>query len=793
MSPTAELRADGARRSRAPLVVFVIALLTLTAVAAVVRGRPGAALNLAVEVAGAVALCYGVLRRRPAPVAAWRFVAGGVALLALVAVVFAAQFGLTPGGAASPATNGIGSAGLLALVVGLALLAWGLPHRGPADVIDAVMTALAVYLVLWVALIAPALGHESFPVAAGVTLPIGSLLVFTTSMRLAFGGGFRDSAMALVLAASFLFGLTLGVLLVLGLRDGSLFLYERAATAASVYFTLFGAAGLHPALDRRRTGVTGQGEATRWPRVALFAVLVLVPPAVWGVELAQRRLISSSPMVVLWLPVFVSAVYLLLLVLRLALMTQLAQRRADELGRRTAALARSVSEQHELQRQLTYRAQHDPLTGLANRDVLAERMERVLDDPVTDPRPHALLMLDLDHFKDINDTLGHPVGDELLVYVSRRLHDLLPDGATLVRLGGDEFAVFLDDADVEQARAVAERFLTDLRRVHHIGGRELFVTTSIGVLVTGREADRPTPSDLLRDADLALYAAKSAGKDRIALFHPELRTTRLDHARITAGLRQALINDEFVLHYQPVIELTTGAVVAVEALLRWQAEDGRLVPPAEFIPVAEATGMIDGLGLWALRRALRDGGRWFDEHGVSVAVNVSGRQFAVPDFGGTVLDLLREYHLPGPALIVEITESSLVGATHTTARTHLQRLRDHGVRIAIDDFGTGYSSLSYVAQLPVDIVKIDKSFTQSLASPTAAEHDWAFTQAILQLVASLDKVAIAEGVETAEQAAALHELHCPLVQGFYYSHPVPAEIIDRMLARSLTFARPAAR
>jgi diguanylate cyclase (GGDEF)-like protein len=420
--------------------------------------------------------------------------------------------------------------------------------------------------------------------------------------------------------------------------------------------------------------------------------------------------------------------------------------------------------------------------------VLAERMERVLDDP-RDQRQHALLLLDLDHFKDINDTLGHPVGDELLIYVARRLRGLSPPGATLVRLGGDEFAVFLDDADTRRALAMAERFLADLRRVHRIGGRDLFVTTSIGALVTTGRPNRPSPSDLLRDADLALYAAKSAGKDRVELFHPALRTARLDHARISAGLRQALANDDFLLHYQPVIELETGAVVAVEALLRWRAEDGRLIPPADFIPVAEATGMIDALGSWAMRRALRDGARWFDGNDVAIAVNVSGRQFAMPDFAASVLALLREYGLPGRALIAEITESSLVGASHTTARAHLELLRDHGVRIAIDDFGTGYSSLSYVAQLPVDIVKIDKSFTQSLGEPAAADPDWAFTQAILQLVASLDKVAIAEGVETAAQAAALRALHCPLVQGFHYSHPVPAEVIDRMLARSTTFAR----
>jgi diguanylate cyclase len=779
-----------ARDPRAPLLLYVIVQLSLTATALLVGGQTGSILNLIVEASGLAALGYGVNRRRPRPAAAWWSLLAGVMLLVVSGITIGLQHDFEPRDiTAGPLPTAISTVGQLLIVLGLALLSWGLPRRGPADVLDAVMSALAVYLVLWTLFIAPAVRDDVFPVWVAVLLPIGSLLIFTTAMRLVLGGGLRDPAVALIIVAAFGLLLTFGIVVVLGLRTGSLRLSEPLGALGSLYFTAFGAAGLQPALGRHRIGVTTQGEATGWPRTLLFAVLALIPPVVWGVELAQHRP-AGVRLLTLWLPVLVSAVFLLLLVLRLAMMTRLAQRRADELGRRTSALARSMSEQQELQRQLSYRAQHDPLTGLANRTVLAERMERVLDDP-RDQRQHALLLLDLDHFKDINDTLGHPVGDELLISVARRLRDLSPPGATLVRLGGDEFAAFLEDTDVEQALAMGERFRADLRRVYHIGGRDLFVTTSIGVLVTPRHPDRPSPSDLLRDADLALYAAKSAGKDRVELFHPALRTDRLNHARISAGLRHALANDDFVLYYQPIIEVDTGAVVAVEALLRWRAEDGRLVPPADFIPVAEATGMIDALGTWALRRALRDGARWFDECDVAVAVNVSGRQFAEPDFAASVLGLLREYGLPGRALIVEITESSLVGAFHTTARSHLQRLRDHGVRIAIDDFGTGYSSLSYVAQLPVDIVKIDKSFTQSLAAPTAADPDWAFTQAILQLVASLDKVAVAEGVETAEQAAALQALHCPLVQGFHYSQPVPADVIDRMLARSTTFARPA--
>ncbi|WP_203895983.1 putative bifunctional diguanylate cyclase/phosphodiesterase, partial [Planobispora longispora] len=382
----------------------------------------------------------------------------------------------------------------------------------------------------------------------------------------------------------------------------------------------------------------------------------------------------------------------------------------------------------------------------------------------------ALLLLDLDGFKDVNDTYGHPVGDELLTVVARRLRTLTPDGQILARLGGDEFAVVLPGADLEQALAAAEEVLAAVREPYLIDGRELYVTTSIGVLA---DSAAPTASDALRDADLALYAAKAAGKNQIAVFDYTLRAERLHHAEIAAGLRQALAQGEFSLAYQPVVNLASGRIYAVEALLRWLPAGGRAVPPDVFIPVAEDTGLIVEIGRWALERACADAKRWHERHGIAVTVNVSGRQLRERSFRETVLEILTRHALPRNALTLEVTESMLLATSPAETQRIvdvLADLRAHGVRIALDDFGTGYSSLAYLRTLPVDILKIDRSFTAPL---TGVDHRQAraFTKAIVELAASLNLATVVEGVESREQAGVLQQMGCPLAQGYLFSPP----------------------
>ena len=381
--------------------------------------------------------------------------------------------------------------------------------------------------------------------------------------------------------------------------------FPKGGEVGRIFWGLFaiavGAAGLHPALAQRHYRVTATAETSR-VRIGLFAVLALVPPAIWGVELSRRK---SQPAEILSfiVPLVASVIFLWLLVAKLGTIAKVAEQRASQ-------LSAAVSEQRELQRQLAHRAMHDPLTGLFNRLVLADRMGWVLNRN-HDVGRHALLLLDLDGFKEINDTLGHPVGDDLLVAVSHRLTRVAPAKATVARLGGDEFAVLLEDTEQDEAVRQGEAFVREVRRRYFIAGDELLLTTSVGVLTTDAYRTAPSPEEALRDADLALYAAKGAGKNRVFVFHPDLRAAHLHHTRMNAGIREAWAKGEFVLHYQPIVDLETQSVVTVVALLRWKQGGQRLLLPADFLPIAEETGLILPIGAWALRQACRDARDWY--------------------------------------------------------------------------------------------------------------------------------------------------------------------------------------
>ena len=395
----------------------------------------------------------------------------------------------------------------------------------------------------------------------------------------------------------------------------------------------------------------------------------------------------------------------------------------------------------------------------------------------------ALLLIDLDNFTETVDTLGPNSGDEVLIEVARRIKATVRHIDTVARLGQTEFAVAMPGASRQRAQLSAVRVMDALRTAYDPSGQRVKITASVGMLSPG---EHHSGAEALRDADLALSAARGGGRDRLTEFRPELRADRLRQARLAAGLRLALDGDELTLHYQPVVNLETGEPIAFEALARWSPSGGDPIPPSQFIPVAEQTGLVIPLGARVLREACIHGRRWYEQFGMSMSVNISGRQLLESDFADYVLAVLGETRLPGEALILEITETVMVSATGPDGQAvtiQLERLRAHGVRVAIDDFGTGYSSLSYLHRLPIDILKIDGEFVRALEEPDRrGARRTTFARAILRLGLSLHLQTIAEGVETERQAELLRSMNCPFAQGFLFAEPAEASVVDEYLA-----------
>jgi diguanylate cyclase (GGDEF)-like protein len=469
------------------------------------------------------------------------------------------------------------------------------------------------------------------------------------------------------------------------------------------------------------------------------------------------------------LPLAATAVTAVLLIARLTHASALAQRRADD-------LQDAVEYQATLQREMSHLALHDPLTGLPNR----LHLDRELRARAHHDDPGCLLLLDVDGFKHINESLGHPIGDALLVALGQRLRHTVGPDALLARLGGDEFAVLMPCGDAEAVDNRCADILAAVRRPADIHGHRLHVTISIGVR---RLAGSAGSTDALSDADLALYEAKAAGRDRAVTYDAGLRERQLERTELIDRLRAALTAEQFTVYYQPIVTLSTGGFDAVEALVRWFPRPGELVGPDRFIPAAEDSGLIVALGEWVLRQACRDAAGWHRQHGTAVTVNVSPRQLMEPGYAATVDRALRDSGLPPTALILEITEGMLVGAANRDDRTiaQLTALRRQGVRVAVDDFGTGYSSLAYLRDLPIDILKIDRSFLPADGSG-AAERQLSFVRTIVDLAHNLRLAAVAEGVETPAQVAVLRELGCDKGQGYHFGRPIGAAETTEVLA-----------
>jgi diguanylate cyclase (GGDEF)-like protein/PAS domain S-box-containing protein len=426
-------------------------------------------------------------------------------------------------------------------------------------------------------------------------------------------------------------------------------------------------------------------------------------------------------------------------------------------------------------------ALHDALTGLPNRTLALDRIDQALRR--RDAGTVAVLALDVDRFKLVNDSLGHAAGDELLIALATRVRDVLRPGDTVARFGGDEFIVVCDGVDGPQgAIAIAERLARAIAEPLLLGSGVHFVSASIGIAVGGRPDD--TPESLLRDADAAMYRVKESGRGGYELFDEHLREQVLNRVRIEGKLRGALERDELRVQYQPIVDARSGRPVSVEALVRWQHPDRGLIPPSEFIPVAEETGLIAELGRWVLREACSQVAAWQREFGVplGLAVNVSGRQLATPGFAAEVARIAERSGLIAGTLGLEITESVLIEEADAPMAA-LAQLRQHGLRLSLDDFGTGYSSLSYLKRFPLDGLKLDRSFIRGLGS---GEEDRAIVEAVVTMARTLGLDVVAEGVETERQLAEVRALECPFAQGYLFARPLPAAAMTDLLAGRLT-------
>jgi diguanylate cyclase (GGDEF)-like protein/PAS domain S-box-containing protein len=440
-----------------------------------------------------------------------------------------------------------------------------------------------------------------------------------------------------------------------------------------------------------------------------------------------------------------------------------------------------VTERKALEEELEHRAFHDPLTDLSNRLLFMDRLGHALARTQRRRgRRVAVLFMDLDGFKVVNDSLGHETGDRLLVAVSERLKGCLRPEDTLARFGGDEFVVLVEDIEgPDEAVRVAERIIDELKNRFVLEGRELYARASIGIAL-GEDRTKD-PEDLLRDADTAMYRAKDEGKG-YSVFDPAMYDRVLDRLEAENGLGRAVEREEFLLHYQPIVSLRTGEVVAVEALVRWEHPERGLLDPDEFVPLAEESGLVIPMGEQVLRTACFWAKEWQEKYPrippLVMSVNLSASQLSRPDLAETLEGILKETGLEGSCLTLDVTETVYVRTLAGNTAT-LESLRDLGARISIDDFGVGYSSLAYLKRLPADSLKIDRSFVKGLGEDV---EDTAIANMIIELAHTLGLEVIAEGVETEEQAALLNEMGCDLAQGYHFAPPLPPEEIPALLS-----------
>lgn len=441
-----------------------------------------------------------------------------------------------------------------------------------------------------------------------------------------------------------------------------------------------------------------------------------------------------------------------------------------------------ISERKQSEEQFRHDALHDALTGLPNRTLFMDRLGQAIErSRRRSDYLFALLFLDFDRFKVINDSLGHTIGDQLLIAGARRLETCLRTMDTIARLGGDEFVILVEYIDSPRdAIRVAERVQEAIKPAFLLNGHEIFISVSIGIVLSNIGYEHA--DDALRDADIAMYRSKALGRARYELFNPDLRSHAMARLELETDLRHAIEHSEFLLHYQPILSLSSEKITGFEALLRWQHPERGLISPADFIPVAEETGLIIPIGIWVIEEACRQMKFWQEQNlanrNLTISVNMSGKQFQQPDLPQEIDRILAATGLDIACLRLEITESVVMEAVESTAQV-LRQLKTMGLQLEIDDFGTGYSSLSYLQQLPIDAIKIDRTFIHQMR---VNNNDQGIVQAIVAMAHNLGMRVIAEGVELGEQLVRLKEMQCELAQGYLFHRPMQEEDVARLLA-----------
>ncbi len=737
--------------------IWIVVATALTVLYFAVEKSPESKLVLynGVGLMSLVLLVFGVWRHRPRPMAPWLWFGAGLGSFLTADVIYYVLE--LRAGEAGPPFPSVADAFYLSMyplmIVGLTLMVQHVaPGRSRASFIDAAVVGIAMFGILWVLFVDDFFGSGSSLGALAVSLayPVMDVALLAVAARLVVTVHLKHPPFAFIVTA-------IGSLAV---ADTGYQIYLQNGTFRTglfidafwlLFYVGFALAALHPTVARRPPEPEDTDRLTPVQLIIMFVATLSVPviDLFWGNQADRIVTISCS------------ALLFMLILVRIFDLTRTIEQGKDRL-------------RHD--------AEHDSLTGLANRVRFAERT-RAAVAAAGGRHPVAVLFIDLDDFKTVNDSLGHQAGDRLLAEVAARLDDVVSESDTVARFGGDEFAVLMESAvDRRDAMNVARRALDVLGEPIDLGVRSVRAQASIGIAM---DLDGSSDVDsLMRNADVAMYLSKSRGKGRAEFFEPEMHEEAVERLDLKADLQRALDEGQFVLHYQPIFDLSSGRVDLVEALIRWKHPERGMIAPERFISLAEENGLIIPIGEWVIRQACRQAAQWHKIPGcedISISVNLSMRQLEDDQLINTLTNAIAASGLPANRLVLEITESMLAIDADASVGI-LGQLKTIGVKLAIDDFGTGYSSLSYLKAFPVDAIKIDRSFINELHRSSTSS---ALVEAVVNLAQALGAYTVAEGIEYSDQAGILRRLGCDRGQGFYYCRPLSGPALTALFREHL--------